>query len=153
VEHQGESAVFGRAMKFLQKEHQSLTRIIQDMEDQRQKRFRKLRLYGGISGDTHTCQEQLQQSTDENDIISDLALEDFKKLKRDTLKAFVGVRTQKYLRILIEKLEQRHDRRCTRWKSDLTGVQSKKRWPNSHCKKRDQTYLSHTSTTYGTHIS
>jgi hypothetical protein len=39
------------------------------------------------------------------------------------------------LRILIEKLEQRHGRKCKRWKSDLTGVQSKRGGQSAIVKK------------------
>jgi hypothetical protein len=44
---------------------------------------------------------------DEKDTrISELALEDFQKLKRDYLKAFVGVRTQQDLRIPMKNLNK-----------------------------------------------
>jgi hypothetical protein len=39
-----------------------------------------------------------------NTAISELALEDFQKLKRDYFNAFVGVRTQKDLRIPLKSL-------------------------------------------------
>jgi hypothetical protein len=41
-----------------------------------------------------------------NVTISDLALEDFQNLERDHLKAFVGVRTQKDLRIPMKNLNK-----------------------------------------------
>jgi hypothetical protein len=109
VERHGQSDVFGRAMAISTERTliSRQTKMIQDLEDQRHERIRKLRLYDGILGDADTCQEQLQKMADEKNIkISELALEDFQKLKRDYLKAFVGVRTQKDLRIPLKSLNK-----------------------------------------------
>jgi hypothetical protein len=61
VEYQGQSDVFVRAMA-ISTERTMISRqkrMIQDLDDERQERTRKRRLYDETLGDAHTCQEQL----------------------------------------------------------------------------------------------
>jgi hypothetical protein len=114
--------------------------MIQYLEDQRQHRIRKFRDYDGMLRDAQICLEQLQKMADEiNTTISavemkttvyKLEMEDFQNRREIT---YMHARRRKYLRIPVNKLKQRHSRRCKRWKCKLFGVQSKRDRHSAYC--------------------